>query len=62
MRYNGLPLHIPACQAEGAHLPGSKGEVCTLAAFTGAVSKVQMTAKEWEEGCAVVVGPGDVQR
>ena len=56
MRYNGRPMLLPACKAEGNHLPGSNGEVCTKEAFASAVEKVQLTAKQWEEGCAVVVG------
>ncbi|KAK4700058.1 acid phosphatase, partial [Phenoliferia sp. Uapishka_3] len=53
MRYNGKPVSIPSCRKEGMHLEGSDGEVCTLDGFREAVSKVKISAKEWDFGCAV---------
>ena len=54
MRYNAQPVRLPACAAVGAHLPGSDGTVCTLAAFRSAVDAVAMTDKEWEAACEAV--------
>ncbi|KAK4047226.1 hypothetical protein OIV83_005528 [Microbotryomycetes sp. JL201] len=52
--FNAKPVILPACQATGNHLPGTEGAVCTLEAFSAAVSKVELTGKQWEQGCAVV--------
>ncbi|KAM0791655.1 hypothetical protein ACM66B_006091 [Microbotryomycetes sp. NB124-2] len=54
--FNAKPVFLPACKAEGNHLPGSEGAVCTLEAFSDAVKKVELTGKEWERGCAAVAG------
>lgn len=51
LRYDARPVRLPACAAADAHLPGSDGTVCTLAAFRTAVEAVAMTDKAWYEAC-----------
>ncbi|KEI39681.1 uncharacterized protein L969DRAFT_87674 [Mixia osmundae IAM 14324] len=51
MRYNGKTMKIPACQAQGQHLQGSSGEVCTLAGFEKALEGISITKADWEREC-----------
>jgi acid phosphatase len=53
MRYNGQAMKLPACAPQGLHLEGHE-EVCTLEGFRRALKGVEMTGKEWNEGCAYV--------
>lgn len=52
LRYNSRAVKIPACAAPQNHRPGSEGELCTWKAFDEAVSKVAMSAEEWDGICA----------
>ncbi|CCL99109.1 uncharacterized protein FIBRA_01123 [Fibroporia radiculosa] len=49
MRYQNRNLPIPACAAEGKHLPGAP-EFCTLAAFRERV--LDLTPVDWETECS----------
>ena len=49
--YNGRELELPACKAEGNHLEGTKGKVCTFEAFEGVLKKWGMSQAEWEKEC-----------
>ena len=49
--YNGRELELPACKAEGNHLEGTSGKVCTFEAFEGVLKKWGMSQAEWEKEC-----------
>ena len=51
VKYNNAEVRIPACQAEGKHLPGSEGSVCTLEAFKDAVKDLQINSEDWSKAC-----------
>lgn len=48
MRYRDKSLTLPACAAEGKHLPG-RPEFCTLVAFKERIR--QLTPDDWEQEC-----------
>ncbi|KXL41491.1 hypothetical protein M433DRAFT_72880 [Acidomyces richmondensis BFW] len=53
LRYNDVPLALPACAAPGSHLPGD-ATFCTLAAFKTAVDS--FTPRNWKEACRSNLG------
>ncbi|SCV72301.1 BQ2448_4995 [Microbotryum intermedium] len=53
LSFNAHPLHLPACSNPSSHLPGSEGTICTFEAFSKAIEKVELTGKQWEQGCEV---------
>lgn len=48
IRYNDVPVKIPACRSAGKHLEGDDG-FCTLAAFKQLADS--FTPKQWKEEC-----------
>lgn len=49
VRYQNRNMPLPACAAEGKHLPGAP-EFCTLAAFRERV--LELTPVDWDAECA----------